>query len=137
VARALKATRGSAVSLATPGLFGVRAAGLRLAVPARTPDLDPDRTPAAYLPPEPARFVGRAAAMALAPASGWVGVLLHGMAGAGKTACAVELAYRHHACPQAPAAQPRLAEEPFLASYTPSHGQCGTASPSGRADGGR
>src|ERR1700678_2528148 len=98
VARALKGVSG--VSLATPGLFGARAAGLRLPVPAGTPRLDPDQTPTAYLPPEPARFVGRAAAMArasaaLAPASGRTGVLLHGMAGAGKTSCAVELAYRH------------------------------------------
>src|SRR6202044_2771460 len=100
VARALKGVQGSGVALATPGLFGPRAAGLQLRVPAGTPDLDPDRSPVAYLPPEPARFVGRAAAMArastaLAPASGRSGVLLHGMAGAGKTACAVELAYRH------------------------------------------
>jgi CHAT domain len=98
VARALKGVSG--VAMATPGVFGVRAAGLRLRVPAGTPDLDPDRTPAAYLPPEPARFVGRAEAMAqastaLAPASGRTGVLLHGMAGAGKTSCATELAYRH------------------------------------------
>jgi hypothetical protein len=47
----------------------------------------------AYFPEEPARFVGRAEAMAkasaaLAPNSGKTGVLLHGMAGAGKTACA-------------------------------------------------
>jgi hypothetical protein len=100
VARAVNAARGAAVSLATPGLFGARAAGLRLRVPAGTPKLDPDDTPTAYLPPEPARFVGRAAAMAqasaaLAPASGWTAVLLPGMAGAGKTACATELAYRH------------------------------------------
>ena len=98
VARALKGTSG--VAVATPGLFGARAAGLRLRVPAGTPDLDPDRTPTAYLPREPERFVGRAAAMArasaaLAPASGRTGVLLHGMAGAGKTSCATELAYRH------------------------------------------
>jgi hypothetical protein len=56
--------------------------------------------PMAYFPDEPVRFVGRAAAMArasaaLAPDSGKTGVLLHGMAGAGKTACALELAYRH------------------------------------------
>ena len=54
----------------------------------------------AYFPDEPERFVGRAAAMAaasaaLAPDSGRTAVLLHGMAGAGKTACALELAYRH------------------------------------------
>ena len=100
VARALKDARGSALSLATPGMFGARAAGLQLRVPAGTPDLDPGRTLTAYLPREPARFVGRAepmawASAALAPASGRTGVLLHGMAGAGKTACATELAYRH------------------------------------------
>jgi tetratricopeptide (TPR) repeat protein len=98
MARALKGASG--VAVATPGLFGARAAGLQLRVPAGTPDLDPDRTPTAYLPREPERFVGRAAAMAqasaaLAPASGRTGVLLHGMAGAGKTSCATELAYRH------------------------------------------
>jgi tetratricopeptide (TPR) repeat protein len=98
VARALKGTSGMAV--ATPGLFGARAAGLMLPVPRGRPRLDPDETPAAYLPPEPARFVGRAAAMAaastaLAPQSGRTSVLLYGMAGAGKTSCAVELAYRH------------------------------------------
>jgi CHAT domain len=86
VARALK--RASGASLATPGVFGPRAAGLQLRVPAGTPDLNPDRILTAYLLPEPVRFVGRAAAMAqastaLAPASGRTGVLLHGMAGAG------------------------------------------------------
>jgi hypothetical protein len=60
VARALKGASG--VALATPGLFGARAAGLVLPVPRGTPRLDPDQTPAAYLPPEPVRFVGRAAA---------------------------------------------------------------------------
>ena len=35
------------------------------------------------------------ASAALAAGSGRTGVLLHGMAGSGKTACALELAYRH------------------------------------------
>ena len=89
-----------AVSLATPGVFGARAAGLRLPVPRGIPEMDPAGQRLAYFPPEPARFVGRAEAMAragaaLAPGSGNTAVLLHGMAGAGKTACALELAYRH------------------------------------------
>ena len=36
-----------------------------------------------------------AASAALAPESGRTAVVFHGMAGAGKTACALELAYRH------------------------------------------
>ena len=44
--------------------------------------------------------MGRTAVMArasaaLAPRSGAAGVLLHGMPGGGKTACALELAYTH------------------------------------------
>ena len=107
VARAVAKAAGAApspgrpaVSLATPGLFGARAAGLELAVPRGDPLLDPAEARMAYFPAEPPRFVGRAAAMAaasaaLAPDSGRTAVLLHGMAGAGKTACALELAYRH------------------------------------------
>jgi hypothetical protein len=54
----------------------------------------------ARFPARPTRFVGRAEVMAaahtaLAPNSGCTTVLFHGMAGAGKTTCAVELAYRH------------------------------------------
>ena len=91
-----------AVSVATPGIFaaGPGAAGLRLDVPRGRPAMDPAEQRMAYFPDEPPRFVGRAAPMAqasaaLAPDSGRAGVLLHGMAGAGKTACALELAYRH------------------------------------------
>jgi hypothetical protein len=107
VARALRAATGPApsaarpaVCLATPGVFGARAPGLTLAVPQGKPVIDPAGQQMAYFPAEPARFVGRAAVMArasaaLAPGSGKTAVLLHGMAGAGKTACALELAYRH------------------------------------------
>jgi CHAT domain len=91
-----------ALSLATPALFGGRAIGLRLAAPERD-------TPGSYdtatlklpgFPPEPERFVGRTRVMtrasaALASKSRIPGVLLHGMPGGGKTACALELAYNH------------------------------------------
>jgi len=91
-----------AISLATPTLFGARAPGLVLATP-------PRRTPVSYAPGEfklagfpaaPARFAGRVALMAranmaLAPRSGSSGLLLHGMPGGGKTACALELAHTH------------------------------------------
>lgn len=91
-----------ALSVATPTLFGSQAAGLLLAAPRRT-------APASYAPREfrlarfpapPDRFAGRVALMArcnsaLAPRSGASGVLLHGMPGGGKTACALELAHTH------------------------------------------
>ncbi|MFH1909017.1 MAG: CHAT domain-containing protein [Chloroflexota bacterium] len=84
----------------TPILFGTPAADLRLPTPARRPDF---QLPAAGLfkfPPEPERFVGRLmpmlrASQAFAPQSDQTGVLFYGMAGAGKTSCALELAYRH------------------------------------------
>jgi hypothetical protein len=87
------------LSLATPVLIGGEA-GLVLEVPRGLPEMDPALVRMAEFPPEPERFVGRAQAMAqanaaLAPGSGRAGVLLHGMAGSGKTACALELAYRH------------------------------------------
>jgi hypothetical protein len=89
-----------AVSIATPTLLGSAAVGLRLTPPRGTPDLDPAEARMAEFPPEPQRFVGRTTAMtrasrALASASLHSGVLFHGMAGGGKTACALELAYGH------------------------------------------
>lgn len=91
-----------ALSVATPALFGNVAADLRLAAPARRGSLDYDAglLKMAGFPPQAARFVGRTGVMArasaaLAARSGVLGVLLHGMPGGGKTACAVELAYGH------------------------------------------
>ena len=54
----------------------------------------------AGFPPQPERFVGRTGVMArasaaLAAGAVFPGVLLHGMPGGGKTACALELAYTH------------------------------------------
>lgn len=87
-----------ALSLGTPTLLGASAAGLVLTPPRATPA--PAGTPMARFPDEPERFVGRTGPMARASAvlavdSAAVGVVFHGMAGAGKTTCAVELAYRH------------------------------------------
>jgi tetratricopeptide (TPR) repeat protein len=103
VAAAVPAVAGSAppaISVGTPAIFGALATGLSLAPPAGKPILDPAEQVMARFPPEPPRFVGRAEAMAtasaaLAPESERSAVVFHGMAGAGKTACALELAYRH------------------------------------------
>jgi tetratricopeptide (TPR) repeat protein len=90
-----------AISIATPVLFGARAGDLSLVPPAGWPvGLDTERENMAGFPEQPQRFVGRVGPMtrattALAPCSGRSGVLLHGMAGGGKTACALELAYTH------------------------------------------
>jgi tetratricopeptide (TPR) repeat protein len=93
-----------ALLVATPALFGARAIDLRLAAPERTSTRayatgsgDPGMT---GFPPQPTRFVGRSGVMArasaaLAARSGIPGVLLHGMPGGGKSACALELAYGH------------------------------------------
>src|SRR5208337_4246615 len=90
------------LSPATPILVGVRAAELQLAPPPR--EAQPIDLPKVGLsigfPAEPPRFVGRLqpmlrASQALARRSLKRGVLFHGMPGAGKTACALELTYRH------------------------------------------
>jgi tetratricopeptide (TPR) repeat protein len=91
-----------ALSLATPALFGSSAIDLRLPAPDRGP-VDEDgalNLKMAGFPPQPDRFVGRTAVMArtsaaLARESKTPGMLLYGMPGGGKTACALELAYGH------------------------------------------
>lgn len=91
-----------ALSAATPVLFGDRAVDLELPAPPRTGKAcdPPGPSRLAGFPDPPERFVGRVALMArastaLAPRSGISGVLLNGMPGGGKTACALELAYVH------------------------------------------
>lgn len=91
--------RAPALSVGTPLLFGARAETLELAMPPGSGALatSPLYT---HFPREPERFVGRLQAMlqasrALATGSPHSAVLFHGMAGAGKTACALELAWRH------------------------------------------
>jgi hypothetical protein len=92
-----------ALSVATPALLGGVAADLRLAAPAaqRSGELrhrgaENRRFPAGVSPfrradrPECSR-----ASAALAALSGVPGVLLHGLPGGAKTACAQELAYGH------------------------------------------
>jgi hypothetical protein len=89
------------LSVGTPALFGGRALDLRLAAPRGAPlAFGPEQTKLAGFPPPPDRFIGRTGVMArasaaLAERSGVVGVLLYGVPGAGKTACALELAYSH------------------------------------------
>jgi hypothetical protein len=91
-----------ALSVATPALFGPLATNLLLSPPRGEPSFNVGSSKVAFFPDEPERFVGRAGVMArastaLAPQNRQQQntVLLHGMAGAGKTACALELAYRH------------------------------------------
>lgn len=91
-----------ALSAGTPVLVGAQAVNLRLTAPARVQaeSYDTKVLKMAGFPPQPDRFVGRTVVMArasaaLAVASKRPGVLLHGMPGGGKTACALELAYSH------------------------------------------
>ena len=91
-----------ALAVATPAIFGGSGVGLSLAAPDRSGPADYSATGlklAGFLP-QPDRFVGRVGVMArssaaLALRSGVAGVLLHGMPGGGKSACALELAYGH------------------------------------------
>jgi hypothetical protein len=86
----------------TPILVGPAATDLRLAPPAAAATgfvLPPVGLGIAF-PDEPPRLVGRLqpmlrASQALARESAKRGVLFYGMPGAGKTTCALELAYRH------------------------------------------
>ncbi|GAA0401677.1 hypothetical protein GCM10009530_61960 [Microbispora corallina] len=85
-----------APSAAGVTVFGRDAAAVRLTAPAG--DARPPLT--AGIPGPPERFVGRVGMMsrasrALAPGSGLPAVLFHGMAGAGKSSCAQELAHLH------------------------------------------
>jgi len=91
-----------ALSAGTPVLVGFQAVNLQLMAPARArPEpYDTKAVKMAGFEPQPGRFVGRTGVMArasgaLAAESGRPGVLLHGMPGGGKTACALELAYTH------------------------------------------
>ena len=86
----------------TPLLVGAPAAALSLTPPPLPPQdfALPQTGLGIAFPAEPARFVGRLqpllrASQALAPRSAPRGVLFYGMPGAGKTTCALELAYRH------------------------------------------
>lgn len=85
------------LDVATPTLFGRHAADLSLSIPSGE---SPVRLGLSHFPAEPARFVGRVGVLSrarqtLAPDSLQTGVLFHGMSGAGKTACALELAYQY------------------------------------------
>lgn len=92
-----------ALSEVTPALFGSSAAGLCLSAPRGGPLVyEAEKLKLAGFPVPPQRFVGRGALMslanaALAPRSGVSGIVLHGMAGAGKTTAALELAYTQEA----------------------------------------
>jgi tetratricopeptide (TPR) repeat protein len=94
------------LSLATPALFGRLATDLIISSPkVAGPEPEQPLPGMANFPPEPRHFVGRAgplirASSALAPDWDKRGVLFHGMAGGGKTACARELAYHHSRTPR-------------------------------------
>jgi len=90
------------LSVATPALFGRRCVDLTIQAPPGQFQPAPSTSAGlAYFKERPGEyFVGRVgvlskASTALAPSSRYTGVLFHGMAGGGKTACAVELAFHY------------------------------------------
>lgn len=91
------------LSQCSMSLFGASAADLAITPPKNpSADFPVQDTGLASFPREPDHFVGRVRAMtdasaALAVKSEYIGVMFHGMAGAGKTSCVVELAYHHRA----------------------------------------
>lgn len=94
------------LSLATPILFGSKSAEI-VVKPPMSPqgEFVAPTIGLSYFPPESKRFVGRAgplgrASSALAKDSEKRGVLFQGMAGAGKTACALETAYHQRRSPR-------------------------------------
>jgi hypothetical protein len=104
VARASPPIECPASALTAPAVFGSRAVRLKLAAPpGKSVIFNPfELQLAGFTEPPPERFVGRddvmrRASIALAPGSGFSGVLVHGMPGAGKTSCLLELAYSHDA----------------------------------------
>ena len=89
------------LSLATPMIIGTRAINLHLKPPKAPVDFIIPTISLAGFPDEPERFVGRMAIMnrasqAFATESPLRGVIFHGMAGAGKTACALEIAFHYY-----------------------------------------
>jgi hypothetical protein len=90
----------SALSLGIPVLYGAAATRLVLEAPTggQDPLLQDGQATVGQTPPEPPLFVGRTGPMAraraaLRPGSGFAGVVYYGMAGAGKSTCATELAH--------------------------------------------
>lgn len=92
--------RYSPLSVATPALFGPRAVDFRLTAPKEPLYVDSKAPNLAAFPRPALHLVGRVQALtnahrALALRSPYRGVLLHGMAGVGKTTCALELAWQY------------------------------------------
>jgi tetratricopeptide (TPR) repeat protein len=92
-----------ALAPVTPVLIGESAATLKLVPPSAPlvkPTLDFERPGLAHFPAEPEQFVGRGGTLRRASAAfAWRSrkraVVFYGMAGAGKSSCALELAYRY------------------------------------------